>query len=206
VRIYSWTKAVIAMVIFIVAMVLFPAVISFTAEYPDPLLNHYGGHDSVYWKIRQITISPVFDEPETSMVELYFQKPYTLFIESQDQQIYAEGDTTWTYLIKHKQIQKTITGVLFNPFDFVDTSQGYYKVVSASDNQVTLRSDEKDIEPDSLTIDFKPDGQISRVEYLDANENRVVMDFLDESFGKGIPSDNFMADKPDDVEIVDLTE
>ena len=202
---YSLTKAFISMIIFIAAMVLFPAVISFTAEYPDPLIKHYSGRDLVYWKINQVTISPVFDEPETSLVELYFQKPSELFLKSPDQQVYAVGDTIWTYLIKHKQIQKSIGSGIFNPFDYIDSSQTYYRVEDTDNNSVKLRGAEENMEPDSLTIDFNPSGEIVRLEYLDANENNVIMEFLEESFNKNIPKDNFKDVPPEGVEIIDLS-
>jgi len=202
--IHTFKGAFLSIIIFIVIMILFPAVISFTAEYPDPLLKHYIDHQNVYWKINQISISPIFDEPETTQVELYFQKPHTLYLLSAKQQVYAKNDTVWTYLIKYKQIQKATGQSMFNPFDYIDTTRSVYKAVDASANQVVLKSSDGTMEPDSLTIDFAKDGRIVKLVYLDANENRVEMIFLDESFSRKIPSDNFLINKPLDVEIIDL--
>jgi outer membrane lipoprotein-sorting protein len=192
--------------IFIAAMVLFPAVLSQTVEYPEPLKNYYQGRNSIFWDIRQISISPIFDEPETSSVELYFQKPDRLFIISADQQIYAANDTVWTYLVNHKQIQLVVGRQVFNPFDFLDSSQTFYEVTAAGENFAALKSSDQTMEPDSLEIYFIKTGAIERVEYLDANENKVIVELIEESFAKPIPDDNFVNSKPKGVEIIDISE
>lgn len=203
---YSITKNILMMAAFILAMILFPMVISYTAEYPAPLKNYYGGKASIYWQIRQITISPVFDEPETALVKIFFHKPDTLFIKAPDQQIFAVGDTIWTYLIQHKQIQKSISAGFFNPFDFIDSSQTLYQVAGSADRQVILKSIEKTTQPDSLEINYAESGAITSAGYKDVNDNKVVLQFVEESFSKLIPADNFHNKTPDGVEIIDLSD
>lgn len=182
---YNIKKAVFLMAVFICAMVLFPVVLSFTAQYPDQLKERYQNQATIYWRISQILISPIFDEPETSLVELYFGKPDCLYIISSDQQIYVSGDTVWTYLIKHKQIQRTIGARVFNPFDFLDTSQTFYEITQVTENYIALKSIDETLEPDSLGIHFAENGAVAKVEYLDTNENKVVFDIKEESFSKG---------------------
>jgi len=194
------------MAIFISAMVLFPVVLSFTIEYPDQFKKHYQGQGTVFWRIRQISISPVFDEPETSLVELYFREPDYLFIVSPEQQIYASADTIWTYLINHKQIQRTIGTRVFNPFDFLDTSQSFYEILQVTDSYITLKSLDNTLEPDSLDIYYTGDGAVTKVEYLDTNDNKVILDIKEESFSKGIPVDNFVIKRPEGVEFIDISE
>jgi len=194
------------MAIFISAMVLFPVVLSFTTEYPDQFKKHYQEQNTVYWQICQISISPIFDEPETSRVELYFRRPDCLFIVSPDQQIYASGDTVWTYLVNHKQIQRTIGTRVFNPFDFLDTSQTFYETLQVTDNFIVLKSLDETLEPDSLDIYYAGDGTVLKVEYLDTNDNKVIFDIKEESFTKGIPEDNFVIKRPEGVEFIDISE
>jgi outer membrane lipoprotein-sorting protein len=203
---YSIKKAVFLMVIFICAMVLFPVVLSFTAEYPNKLKEHYLKHETVYWRIQQISISPIFDEPESALVELYFRKPDCLFIVSPDQQIYASDDTAWTYLVNHKQIQRAIGTRVFNPFDFLDTSQTFYEILKVTGNNIALKSIDETMEPDSLDIYFADNGAVSRVEYLDTNGNKVIFDIKKESFSKIIPADNFVIKRPAGVEFIDISE
>ena len=174
--VYNVKKAIFLMAIFISAMVLFPVVLSFTTEYPNQFKKHYQGQETVYWRIQQISISPIFDEPETALVELYFRKPDCLFIVSPDQQIYASSDTIWTYLINHKQIQMTIGTRVFNPFDFLDTSQTFYEILQVTDSYIALKSLDNTLEPDSLDIYYAENGAVTKVEYLDTNDNKVILD------------------------------
>jgi len=203
---YGVKKAIMLITSLITAMALFPAVLSQTVEYPEPLKNHYNDQSSIFWDIRQISISPIFDEPETSRVELHFQRPDRLFILSPGKQIYAANDTVWTYLIKHKQIQLIVGRQVFNPLDFLDSSQIYYEVTATGDNYVALRSTDQTMEPDSLEIYFKETGAITRVEYLDINDNKVIFELIDESFSKPIPDDIFVSNKPEGVEIINIGE
>jgi outer membrane lipoprotein-sorting protein len=199
-------KAVILITSLIAAMALFPAVLSQTVEYPEPLKSRYSDQKMIFWDIRQISISPIFDEPETSRVELYFQKPNRLFIKSIDKQIYSANDTVWTYLINHKQIQMVVGGQVFSPFDFLDSSQSYYEVVFKGEDYISLKSTDQTMEPDSLEIYYNKTGEITRVEYLDVNDNMVVIELIEESFIKPIPDDLFVNNKPDSVEIIDIGE
>ena len=201
---YRLKKKVITLSPAIFFMILLPVVISYTAELPDPLKNHYNNQQMIYWNIRQITVSPIFDEPETTIVQFYFEKPHSLFIETSRQHIYAKSDTIWTYIIEHQQIQKKLGGYVFNPFDFVDDTQTYYRVVNTNNKKVTLKSVEVNAEPDSLEIQYNIDGVIERIKYLDINDNLVVYEIIDESFSKPIPEDNFLINVPDGVKIVDL--
>lgn len=199
-------KAIVQMVLIIGIMIMLPAVLSFTAEYPRPVTDHYLARESIYWKISQVTISPIFDEPETSLVEFYFEKPNKLYLSSLDQKIFAIEDTIWTYLIKHNQIQKSLGGTIFNPFDFIDTSQSVYRVVESDKNHIILKSNDEALEPDSLLIEFEKGGLISSVIYLDTNENEVILHFIEESFDKAIPRDNFLVNMPEGVEIIDISD
>ena len=201
---YSLKKKVITLSLAIFFVILLPVVISYTAELPVPLKNHYNNQQMIYCNIRQITVSPIFDEPETTIVQFYFEKPQSLFIETPRQHIYAKSDTIWTYIIEHQQIQKKLGGYVFNPFDFVDDTQTYYRVANTNNNKVTLKSVEADAEPDSLEIHYNIDGTIERIEYLDINDNLVVYEIMEESFSKSIPEDNFLLKTPDGVKIIDL--
>ena len=203
---YSLTKNILLMALFIVGMILFPLVISQTAEYPESFKDYYRDKGSIYWEIRQITLSPVFDTPETSLVKFYFEKPDTLFIESPRQQIFAIGDTFWTYVIPHKQIQKSIGAGFFNPFDFLDSSQTFYRIVSSGDGHIVLKSTDEETQPDSLDIYYGNSGAITSVDYKDVNDNQVKLQFLKESFSKKIPSDNFHNKPPRGVEIINLSD
>lgn len=187
-------------------LILFPIVTSHTAEFPDPLQNRYCNRELIYWNIRQVTISPIFDEPETTVVQFYFQKPHRLYIEAPGRYVLAEGDTIWTYLIDHKQIQKNIDGYVFNPFDFIDSAQTFYRVIFADSQKIDLKSVDESTEPDSLAIYFNKDGAISRVEHLDINDNRVMYEILEELFTKKIPDDNFLSNTPKGVEIIDISD
>jgi outer membrane lipoprotein-sorting protein len=203
---YNIKKAVFLMAVFICAMVLFPVVLSFTAQYPNQLKERYLNQTTIYWRINQISISPVFDEPETASVELYFGKPDCLYIISPDQHLYVSGDTVWTYLIKHKQIQRAIGARVFNPFDFLDTSQTFYEIAQVTENYIALKSIDETLEPDSLGIHFAENGAVVKVEYLDTNENKVIFEIKEESFSKRIPADNFVFKKPEGVEFIDVSE
>jgi hypothetical protein len=199
-------KAMGQMVLMTAVMIMLPAVLSFTAEYPRPIIEHYLNEDKVYWEICQITVSPIFDEPETSMVEVYFEKPGRLFLSTADRQIFAIEDTIWTYLKKHGQIQKAVGGTVFNPFDFIDTSQTFYQVLESDADYMILSCADRTTEPDSMRIEFNREGVITSIVYLDANENEVILQFLEESFVKAIPGNNFLVKKPEGVEIIDISD
>jgi len=203
---HSLKRKLFLLTLAMTALILLPIVISQTAEFPDPFQNRYCNRELIYWNIRQVTISPIFDEPETTVVQFYFQKPHRLYVEAPGRFILAEGDTVWSYLIEHKQIQKNIGGYIFNPFDFIDSAQTFYRVLFADSQKINLKSVDESTEPDSLAIYFNKDGAISRVEHLDINNNRVVYEILEESFTKNIPEDNFLSNTPEGVEIIDFND
>ncbi|MCD6161801.1 MAG: hypothetical protein J7K40_05235 [candidate division Zixibacteria bacterium] len=205
-RKYHLKRRAALMVLSITAMIFLPAVMLYTAEFPDALQKHYYNRQSIYWEIRQVTISPIFDEPETTLVKFYFNKPHSLFIKTANQEVYAIEDTLWTYRPKHKQIQKNIGGRVFNPFDFIDSAQTFYQVVAIDNGRLDLKRVDQSIEPDSLSISFNENGEVKRVEYPDLNENLVIYEILDESFTRQIPADNFLTNTPENIEIIDLNE
>ena len=122
------------------------------AKMPAPLLKHYSTRTVIFWKIRQINISPVFDEPESTVIDFYFEKPGKLYVAAPEQDIFIKGDTLWTYLIADKQVQKRTGGQAFNPFNFIDSTQSSYKVVQAEKRKVILKAKTEGLEPDSLAI------------------------------------------------------
>lgn len=203
---YSLKKAVVYPVLMIMLMILLPVFLIYSAEFPVSVKEHYSNKQTIYWEIQQISISPIFDEPETTLVKFYFQKPHQLFIVTPDKHIYSHGDTLWSYLIYHKQIQKSISEHFFNPFDFIDSAQTYYKVVADEGGTMILISVDESMEPDSLQIRYNESGKIIKVEYQDINDNRVIFEFLKESFSETIPDDNFLNNIPEGVEIIDLSD
>jgi outer membrane lipoprotein-sorting protein len=188
------------------ALLALSVITAYADNFPVSVCERYGDKNLMYWKIRQITISPVFDEPETTDVQFYFEKPHDLFIDTRAQQVYARADTIWTYLVKHNQIQKRCSGYILNPFDFIDSAQTFYIIVSTQKNKITMKSIDELMEPDSLEIRHEKDGGITRIEYLDVNNNLVIFEILDESFKKHIPENNFLAKPPEGVEIIDIDE
>lgn len=176
------------------------------ADMPSLLKNHYRGHDSIYWKIKQVTYSPVFEQAETLTVEFYIERPNELFALMPDRQIYSDGETTWVYLPEDKQIQKSLNGDFFNPFDLIDSAQTRFQIysVSSAERQIVLLSIDEILEPDSLCLRYKQDGSLKTAGYLDANDNEIELLFSKEVFGKTIPDDVFIKKIPKDVEIIDL--
>lgn len=205
-RSFRLKKELFLLAFLVAAMVLLPAVLTTATDFPAAVKSRYGQKASIYWKIRQITISPIFDEPETTNVEFFINRHDSLFISTPQKQIFGIGDTLWTYLPKHKQIQRHPGVAVFNPLVFIDSSQSLYKVLSADEHTVILESSDENMEPDSVAIYYGKNGAIEKAEYLDANRNKVMMDFENESFAKGIPRDNFLSDPPPGVEIIDLGE
>lgn len=203
---YNFKKEVARPGLMITLIVSLYVCLTYSAEFPEPVKMHYQRKQSIYWEIQQISISPIFDEPETSLVRLYFQKPQKMFITMPDKQVYVDGDTIWTYLINHKQIQKSISEYFFNPFDFIDSDQTYYQVIDDKDGVMTLTSIDESMEPDSLEVRYNENGKLIRVEYQDINDNKVIFEFLEESFSVNIPDDNFLNNIPDEVEIIDLND
>jgi len=202
----SLKRELILLIILVAVMVLLPAVLSTANDLPAVLISRYSHKASIFWKIRQVTISPIFDEPETTSVDFFINNHDSLYISTPQKQIFGIADTLWTYLPKHKQIQKHPGSQVINPLAFIDSSQSLYRVLSANDQMVILKSIDENSEPDSVAIHYGKDGAIDRAEYLDANQNKVVMEFLDESFAKSIPRDNFMNNPPPGVELIDLGE
>ncbi len=203
---HSLIKAFGKMSFFLALMIALPVVLSFTGEYPKPALARYLDKDNVYWKIEQINISPIFDEPETTLIELYFQKPDNLYLVTDVSMILTRADTIWTYSPDNRQIQKNIGGGVFNPFNFIDTSQTHYKIVESDANSVSLKCIDGTLEPDSLQVTYGIDGVIRSVSYLDINENEISLVFKDESFDKLIPEDNFLTKTPEGVQIIDFSD
>lgn len=180
----------------------------FAADMPSLIKNHYRGHDSIYWKIKQVTYSPVFEQSETLAVEFYIERPSKLFIRMPDRQIYFDGETTWVYLPDDKQIQKSLNGDFFNPFDLIDSAQTRFQIysVSPAERQIVMLSIDEIMEPDSLCLRYNQDGSLKMAGYLDANDNEIELVFNKESFGKPIPNDIFIKKPPKDVELIDLDE
>jgi len=81
-------------------MIITPAMISIASNLPESVAKRYADHENLYWRINQINISPIFDEPETTIVEFYFSRPENLFVKTDQQEILSKGDTIWTYLLK----------------------------------------------------------------------------------------------------------
>ena len=203
---YNFGKVTARLLLLMIFIVLFSICLTYSAQFPESVEKHYKNKQSIYWEIQQISISPIFDEPETSLVKVYFQKPKKMFITMPDKQVYVDGDTVWTYLINHKQIQKSFSEHFFNPFDFVDCDQTYYRVIADTDGVMTLVSVDESMEPDSLELGYNNNGKITRIEYQDINDNKMIFKFLEESFSVTIPDDNFLNDIPDGVEVIDLND
>jgi len=203
---HSLIKAFGKMSFFLALMIALPVVLSFTGEYPKPALDRYLNKDNVYWKIEQINISPIFDEPETTIIELYFQKPDKLYLVTDLNLVLTSADTIWTYSPENRQIQKTIGGGVFNPFDFIDTTQAHYQVVESDANSVSLKCVDDSLEPDSLRVIYTGEGAIKSISYMDINENEIRLLFIDESFERLIPKDNFLTNTPEGVELIDLSD
>jgi outer membrane lipoprotein-sorting protein len=176
------------------------------AEMPSDITNHYRAHNSIYWKIKQITKSPVFDMPETLTVEFYIERPNKLFAVMPNRQIYSDGDTVWIYLPDDKQIQKSLNGEFLNPFDFIDSAQTHFQVDAISGREMTMLAIDEMMEPDSLCVRYGKDGGLKSAGYLDANENAIELIFIKEAFSKSIPKDIFIKKLPKDVEIINLDE
>jgi outer membrane lipoprotein-sorting protein len=204
--IYNLKKALVYPVLMIMFIILLSVVLTYSTEFPASVKKYYSDKQTVYWEIRQISISPIFDEPETSLVEFYFQQPHRIFIVTLDKHIYYRSDTLWSYLINHKQIQRSIGEHFFNPFDFIDSTQTYYQVVADEGGTMTLINIDESMEPDSLQVRYNESGKIIGVAYQDVNDNRVIFEFLKESFLKTIPDDNFLNNIPEGVEIIDLSD
>jgi len=82
---YQCSMAIVAVIILLLACQ------TLAADMPSLIKKHYRGHDSIYWKIRQITYSPVFEQSETLAVEFYVERTIKLFILMPDRQIYSYG-------------------------------------------------------------------------------------------------------------------
>jgi outer membrane lipoprotein-sorting protein len=188
--------------------IIFIAGNAISAEMPSLIKNHYRGQDAIYWKIKQITYSPVFEKSETLAVEFYIERPNRLFAKMPDRQIYSDGDTLWVYLPEDKQIQISLDGEFLNPFDFIDSAQSRFQVHSAaaSSHEVTLLAIDETTEPDSLCVRYREDGSLKSAGYLDANENEIELIFIKETFDKAIPKDIFIKKLPKDIEIINLDE
>lgn len=195
--------------IFLVAFILYLMTGSLiAADLPSVLKSHYRGHDSIYWKIKQITYSPVFEQAETLAVEFYIERPNKLLVNMPDRQIYFDGETSWVYLPDDKQIQKSLNGDFFNPFDLIDSAQTRFQIFSVSsvEREIVMLSIDEIMEPDSLCVRYNKNGSLKAASYLDANENEITLLFIKENFGRSIPGDIFIKKPPKDVEIIDLDE
>jgi outer membrane lipoprotein-sorting protein len=189
---------------YVCLLIILSMTLSFADELPQSIINHYRGSQSIYWKIRQITISPIFDKPETLVVEFFIERPSKMYVTMPQKQIYTDGETVWTYLEQHKQVQKSSEGHVFNPFDFVDSAQTSYKVISAASDQMVMKAIDQTMEPDSIMIRYNTKGKIRAADYYDLNGNKVKLDFIKETFGKGIPRNIFLKNLPKDVKTIDL--
>lgn len=192
----------------IALLILSPRGPALAAEMPSTIHNHYRGHDSIYWKIKQVTYSPVFEQAETLDVEFFIERPDKLFARMPDRQIYFDGDTTWVYLPEDKQIQKSLNGDYFNPFDLIDSAQTRFQIYSTSTaaREIVMLSIDEIMEPDSLSVRYNSDGSLNAASYLDANDNEITLLFIKENFSKTIPNDIFIKKIPKDTEIIDLDE
>lgn len=185
-------------------LIILSFAITLAAELPSPIKKHYRGCHSIYWKIKQVTISPIFDKPETVLVEFYIDRPNKIYVIMPQKQIYSDGETVWTYLAEYKQVQKDVGERIFNPFDFIDSSQTNYEVKTGGKSEMIMQAIDKTLEPDNVNIRYKIDGRLETASYLDLNGNTVKLDFLKEAFGKGIPKKLFLNHLPKDVKIIDF--
>jgi|GEM_PF-1753783 outer membrane lipoprotein-sorting protein len=178
------------------------------ADMPSPIKNHYRDRGSVYWKIKQVTYSPVFEHSETLAVEFFIERPNKIYAVMPDKRLFFDGETTWVYLPEDKQIQKSINGDFFNPFDLIDSAQTRFQIhsVSPSRREFVMLSIDEIMEPDSLTVRYDSDGGLKEAGYVDTNDNRITLLFIKESFNKKIPTDIFAVKPPKDVEIINLDE
>jgi outer membrane lipoprotein-sorting protein len=198
---------IISSVLLAISLLIFAGK-AISAEMPSLIKNHYRDQNAIYWKIQQVTYSPVFEKAETVTVEFYLERPNRLFALMPDRQIYSDGETLWVYLPEDKQIQKSLNGEFLNPFEFIDSSQTRYQVHTAkeSNREVTLMAIDEITEPESLCVRYKDDGGLKTANYLDANENEIELTFVKETFAKTIPKDIFIKKLPKDIEIIDLDE
>jgi hypothetical protein len=61
------------------------------ADMPSPIKNHYRDRGSVYWKIKQVTYSPVFEHSETLAVEFFIERPNKIYAVMPDSGSFSMG-------------------------------------------------------------------------------------------------------------------
>ena len=169
----------------------------------------YSSCDGIQWQIRSVVYSEIFEEAETTTVNLAFAPPDTFSMTSDLEKIVGIGDTIWVMSVRHRQVQKKSMAGVQLPFDFILNWKDSYDLDGYSNDGSVMVFDlvgKADVIPERLIIAADRKMKIKEISYTDSKGDDVMLSIRREKLKRPGNIDLFFLDIPDDFDFIDVTE
>lgn len=175
----------------------------------DDISQEYASADGIQWQIRSVVYSEVFEEAETTYVEIGYAPPDTFSMISDLEKIIGIGDTLWVMSIRHRQVQKKPTAGLMMPFEFILNWKDSYDLDSCFNDGSSMIFDlagKEDIIPERLMVAVDRKMRIEEISYTDSKGDDVMLTIGRQRLERPRNFDFFYLHIPDNFDFIDLTE
>lgn len=171
--------------------------------------HRYSSAEGIQWSLQSVVRSDIFDESDTTQVELAYSPPDTFALISAKEKIMGIGDTLWVLSERHKQVQKKdVTGTVM-PADFILTWKDDYNLERHEKNGSFVDfylSAKEGINPPNLLLTTDSRDRIRSISYPDAKGDIVTLTVEKEKLKRPEKYDLFFMKIPEGYEFIDLTE
>jgi outer membrane lipoprotein-sorting protein len=175
----------------------------------DDISKEYASADGFQWQIRSVVYSEIFEEAETTFVEIGYAPPDTFSMISELEKIIGIGDTLWVMSARHRQVQKKPMAGLMMPFEFVLNWKDSYDLDSCFNDGSGMIFDlagKEDVIPEKLMIAVDGKMKVRKISYTDSKGDDVVLTVRRQKLERPRNIDFFYLHIPDDFDFIDLTE
>jgi outer membrane lipoprotein-sorting protein len=175
----------------------------------DDISERYASAEGIQWQIRSIVYSEIFDEAETTFVELAYAPPDTFSMTSDLEKIVGIGDTLWVMSIRHRQVQKKSMAGAQLPINYILNWKHNYDLGGYSNDESEIVFDLEGMEgviPETLAITADRKMNIKEISYTDSKGDDVVLTIRRQKLKRPGEIDLFFLNIPDGFDFIDVTE
>lgn len=175
----------------------------------DDISERYASAEGIQWQVRSIVYSEIFEEAETTVVELAYAPPDTFSMTSDLEKIVGIGDTLWVMSIRHRQVQKKSMAGAQLPINYILNWKNNYDLGGYSKDESEIVFDlegMEDVIPESLAITADNKMNIKEISYTDSKGDDVVLTIRRQKLKRPGTIDLFFLNIPDGFDFIDVTE
>lgn len=194
----------------IIVLTLFAIIFGSSGEkLLDDISERYASADGIQWQVRSIVYSEIFEEAETTIVELAYAPPDTFSMASDLEKIIGIGDTLWVMSIRHRQVQKKSMAGAQMPINYILNWKSNYNLGGYSKGESEIVFDLEGMEgviPESLVIAADRKMNIKAISYTDSKGDDVLLTIRRQKLKRPGTIDLFFLNIPEGFDFIDVTE